>query len=82
MVRVGGSASQIIGDQGLTDRGRNDREFLDRTEGVLGSGNRLVPISPVEMDGSSWSVVPPRSRTRKNRRGCGRAEGLSHVIRG
>ena len=48
---------------------RNDRELLDRTEGVLGSGNRLVPISPVERDGGSWSVAPPVSRARKNRRG-------------
>ena len=42
----------------------------------MGSGNRLVPISPVEMDGSSWSVVPPVSRARTNRRGMQPAGGI------
>ena len=59
-----------------TDRGQNDRECLNRTEGVLGSGSRLVPISTVEMDGSSWSVVPPRSRARRNGRGMRSAGGI------
>ena len=62
--------------QSKTDRGRNDSECLDRTEGVLGSGSRLVPISPVEMDGSSWSVVPPRPRARRNGRGMRLAGGI------
>ena len=65
-----------LGRQSKTDRGQNDRELLDRTEGVLGSGNQLVPISPVEMDGSSWSVVPLASRARKNRRGMRPAGGI------
>ena len=114
MVRAGGLASRIIGDQvrltlvgelgdvrplgscrwgagwhltgpqtprlfchSKTDHGwRNDREYLDRTEGVVGSGSRLVPIFPVEMDGSSWSVVPPRPRTRRSGRGMRPAEGI------
>ena len=70
-----GLRTPVIG-QSKTDRGRNDRELLDRTEGVLGSGNRLVPISSVEMEGSSWSVVPPVSRARKNRRGMRPAGGI------
>ena len=37
---------------------------------------RLVPISPVEMDGSSWPVVPPRSRARRNGRGMRPAGGI------
>ena len=64
-----------LGGQSQTDRGRNDRVCLDRTEGVLGSGSQVVPISPVERDGSSWSVVPPRSKARRNGRGMQPAGG-------
>ena len=46
---------------------------------MLGSGNRLVPISPVEMDTGSWSVVPQRSRARKHRRGMRPAGGIRPV---
>ena len=107
MVRAGGSASRIIGDQGTTDpgggvgglrrrqpawqlpvgrglgphwasntqafpplgshstkdRGQNERKLLDRTEGVLGSGNPMVPISPVEMERGSLSVARGRLAT-------------------
>ena len=77
LAAAGGARAGIsLGGQSKTDRGWNDRELLDRTEGVLGSGNRLVPISPVEMDGSSWSVVPSVSRARKNRRGMRPAGGI------
>ena len=58
-----------LGSQSQTDRGRNDRACLDSSERVLGSGSKLVPISPVEKEGSSWSVVPPRSKDRRNGRG-------------
>ena len=64
-----------LGGQSQTDRGRNDRECLDRTEGVLGNGSQLGPISPVEMDGNSWSVVPPRSKAQRNGRGMRPAGG-------
>ena len=58
-----------LGGRSQTDRGQNGGECLDRTDGVLESGSQLVPISPVEMDGGSWSVVPPRSKARRNRGG-------------
>ena len=35
-----------------------------------------MPISPVEMDGSSWSVVSPRSRARRKGRGMRTAGGI------
>ena len=35
-----------------------------------------MTFSPVERDGSSWSVVPTRSRVRKNRRGMRPAGGI------
>ena len=39
----------------MKDHGQNERKLLDCTEGVLGSGNPMVPVSPVEMDrGSCW----------------------------
>ena len=43
----------------LSRHWEDERKFLDHTEGVLGSGNRLVPLSPVDVDSGSWSVSPP-----------------------
>ena len=45
-------------------------------KGVLGSGNPMVRISPVEMDRGSWSVVTQVSRARRHRRGMRPAGGI------
>ena len=119
MVRAGGSASRIIGDQCATDPGggvggsrrgqpawqlpvgcklgtgwasdtqvfpplgshpteacgQDNRKLSGRTKMVLGSGNPIVPISPVGMDGGSSSVVPQVSGARKHGRGMWPAGG-------
>ena len=95
MVRAGGSASWIIGDQGTTDPGggvggsrknqsawqlpvgrklrpplgshpteacgQDNQKLPGRTKMVLGSGNPIVPISPVGMDRAHhrWSPRYP-----------------------
>ena len=56
-----------------------ERKLLDRTEEVLGSGNRVVPISPVELDGAAWTVIPQKSGARKHRRGMWPAGGIRPV---
>ena len=57
-----------MGSQPKTVRGGGDKELLGRTDEVVASGNRVVPICPIEMEGGPWSVVPSVSRSRKNRR--------------
>ena len=64
-----------LGGRSQTDHGQNGGECLDRTDGVLGSGSQLVPISSVEMDGGSWSVVPPRSKAQRMGGGMRPARG-------
>ena len=56
----------------MKDHGQNERKLLGRTEGVLGSGNPMVPISPVEMD-------PQGSEARRHRRGMRPAVGIRPV---
>ena len=62
------------------------RRIVDRmngsywtTKGVLGSGNPMVPISPVEMDRGSLSVVPQVSGARIHRRGLRPTGGIRPV---
>ena len=45
-----------LGSHSTKDRGRNERKLLDRTEGVLGGGNPMLPVSPVGMDRGPLSV--------------------------
>ena len=45
-------------------------------------GADWVRIHPIEMDGSSWSVVPPRSRARRNERGMRPAGGNGPCLPG
>ena len=63
----------------MMDHGRSRRKLPDRTEGVLGSGNPMVPISPTEMDRDSWSVVPQVSGARRRRKGMRRVGGIKPV---
>ena len=67
---------QPLGSHSTTDHGRNRQKLPDRTEGVLGSENPMLPISPTEMDRGSWSVVPQVSRARRHRRGMRPAGGI------
>ena len=39
----------------------------------------MVPISPVELDGGAWSVVPQKSGDRKHRRGMRPAGGIMPI---
>ena len=48
---------------------------MDLTEGVLGSGNPMVPVSTLGMDGGSLQVVPQVSGTQRRRRGMRPAGG-------
>ena len=71
-----------LGSHSMKDRGRNERKLLNRTEGVLGSGNPMVPVSPVGMDGGSLPVVPQVSGARRRGRGCGLLEGVGLFHKG
>ena len=68
-----------LGSHSTKDRVQNERKLLDRTEGVLGSGIPMVPISLVEMDRGSLSVVPQVSGARRHRRGMRPAGGIRPV---
>ena len=65
----------------MKDRGRNERKLLDHTEGVLGSGNPMWPVSLVGMDRGSLLVVPQVSGARRHRRGMRPAGFLQGVGR-
>ena len=64
-----------LGSHSTKDRGQNERKLLDRTEGVLGSGSPMLPVSPVGMDRGSLPVVPQVSGARRHRRGMRPAGG-------
>ena len=64
-----------LGSHSAEDRGRNERKLLDRTEGVLGSGNPMVPVSTFGMDGGSLPVVPQVFGARRHRSGMRPAGG-------
>ena len=49
--------------------GQDNRKLPGRTKVVMGSGNPIMPISPVGMDRGSSSVVHQVSRARKHGRG-------------
>ena len=75
----GASSTQAfppLGSHSTKDLGQNERKLLDQTEGVLGSGNPMVPVSPVEMDKGSLLVVPQVSGARRHRRGVRPAGGI------
>ena len=62
---VGGSGRRqlawqlpALGHRTTTDCGQHERRLLDRTEGVLGSGNPMVPVSTLGMGGGSLPVAP------------------------
>ena len=69
-------ASSTLGSHSTKDHGQNEQKLLDCTEGVLGSGNPMVPVSPVGMDRGSLPVVPQVSRARRHRRGMQPAGGI------
>ena len=71
-----------LGSHSTTDHGRNRRKLPDRTEGVLGSGNPMVPISPTEMVRDSWSVDPRCPELGDVGGGCGLLEELDQFHRG
>ena len=58
-----------LGTHSTKARGRNELNLRDCTEGGLGSGDPMVPVSTVEMDGDSLLVVPQVSGTRGHGRG-------------
>ena len=64
-----------LGSHSTKDGGYNERKLLDRTEGVLGSGNPMVQISLVERDRGSGSVVPQVSELGDIGGGCSLLEG-------
>ena len=64
-----------LGSHPMEACGQDNRKLLGRTNMVLGSGNPIVPISPVGMDGGSSSVVPQVSGARRHGRGMRPAEG-------
>ena len=68
-----------LGSHSTTDRGRNERNLRDCTEGVLRSGDPMVPVSTVERDGGSLPVVPQVSGARGHGRGM-RPAGRSRPI--
>ena len=51
------------------------QKLLGHTEGVLGSGNPMEPVSPFGKDGDSLLVVPQVSGARRHRRGMRPAGG-------
>ena len=57
------------------DRGRHERQLLDRPEGVLGSGNPMATVSTFGVDGYSLPLVPQVSRARGHGRGVRPAGG-------
>ena len=57
------------------DCGWHERQLLDRTEGVLGSGNPMVLVSTLGMGGGSLPVAPQVSGAHKHRRGMRPAGG-------
>ena len=73
-----GSSAQAflpLGSHSTKDRGWNERKLLDRTEGVLGDGNPMVPVSLVGMDRGYLPVVPQVSGARRRGRGMRPAGG-------
>ena len=58
-----------LGGHSTTDCGRHQRQLLDRTEEVLGSGTPMVPVSTLEMGGGPLPVAPQVTEARKHRRG-------------
>ena len=72
-----GRAFPPLGSHSTKDCGQNERNLLDSTEGVLGSGNTMVSVSPVGMDRGSLPVVPQVSGARRHRRGMRPAGRIS-----
>ena len=68
-----------FGSYSTTDHGQNRWKLPDRTEGVLGSGNPMVLISPTEMDRDSWSVDPHVSGASRHMRGMRPAGGIRPI---
>ena len=64
-----------LGSHSTDDRGQYKWKLPDCTEVVLGGGNPMVPIPPVEMGRDSSSVVPQVSGARRHGRGMRPAGG-------
>ena len=68
-----------LGSHSTKDRGQTERNLRDCTEGVFGSGDPMVPVPMVEMDGGSLPVVSQVSGARGHGRGM-RPTGRSRLF--